>query len=96
MTIIHTYLSPTEAKRLSQRDNDYFRQKLDTKCLLNTVLQKHINRPLLAELRCVLDRQPIARRKTERYSRDSGVKVYNAEGKLIRIENSRGKVIQDV
>ena len=94
MTIIHTYLSPAEVKRLSQRDNDYFSRKLDDNCMLNNLLNKSINRPLLAELRCVLDNKPLVRRKAEQHDKNSKVKVFNADGRLIRIERGSGKVLK--
>ena len=96
MTIIHTYLTPAEVKRLSQRDNDYLRGKLEAKCLLNDMLHKRTNKPLLAELRCVLDNRILARRKTEYHRKDSEVRVYSANGVLVRVENSKGKVMKIV
>ena len=96
MTIIHTYLSPAEVNRLSQRDNSYLKQKLQVKCALNNLLHKPINRPLLAELRCILDRKPIARRKTEQYRKHSKVSVCNADGRLVRIEHCNGKVLRTI
>ena len=92
MSIIRTYLTTSEVKRLSQRDNDYLKGKLEVKCALDNLLQKHINRPLLAELRCILDRKPIPRRKTEQQVVNGKVRVYNAEGALIRIEHCNGRV----
>ena len=58
---------------------------------LNKLLNKSTNQSLLAELQCVLDRQPIARRKAEQ--RNSKVYVYK-DGKLVRIEHSNGKVMK--
>ncbi len=95
MPIIHTYLPASEVKRLSQQDNDYLKRKLEVNCLLNTILNKHINRPLLAELRCILDRQPIARRKVEQYRRNSKVAVF-LDGVLVRMEYSNGKVMKQM
>ena len=89
MTVIHTYLSRAECQRLSSRDSGYFRQQLQDHTMLNKLLNKPINEPLLAELQCILDRKPIARRKTGQ--RNSKVYVYK-DGKLIRIEHSSGKV----
>ena len=91
MSIIHTFISQAECQRLSVRDNDYFKQKLAEHCKLNQLLNKPINKPLLNELQCVLDRQPIARRKAEQ--RSSKVRVYK-DGKLVRIEHSNGKVMK--
>lgn len=96
MTVIHTVLTTSQVNRLSQQDNDYFRRKLEDNCLLSRILSKPVNRPLLSELRCVLDRQPIPRRKTERYVRASKVKVFSATGVLVRIEHANGKVIKYV
>ncbi len=96
MSIIHTVLTPSELDRLSQRDNSYLRQQLTHKTMLNNLLQRPINRPLLSELRCVLDRKPIPRRKTERTDRNSKVKVYSDKGKLIRIEHANGKVMKEI
>ena len=94
MSIIHTILPKTETARLSQKDNGYFRQKLQEHGALNNLLSKSTNKELLAELECVLDRKPIPRRKTVQYMRVSDVRVFNAEGKLIRIEYANGKVKQ--
>jgi len=94
MTIIHTVLTTGEVNRLSQRDNDYFKRRLEDNCMLSRILNKPVNRPLLAELQCVLDRQPIPRRKTEQHMRASKVKVFNASGVLIRIEHANGKVMR--
>ena len=96
MSIIHTYISTAEVRRLSQRDNDYLRQKLVVNSALNNLLHKPIHKSLLAELQCILDSKPIPRRKTERHSRNSEVSVYNADGKLIRIEHSNGKVMRQL
>ncbi len=95
MSVIRTYLSTAELNRLSQRDNDYFRHKLEDNCMLNDLLNKPVNRPLLAELQCVLDRKPITRRKTEQQCRNSKVSVYK-DGRLIRIEHANGKVMKYV
>ena len=94
MSIIHTYLSTSEVKRLSQRDNDYLRQKLKVNGALNNLLDKPVYEALLDELRCVLDSKPIPRRKTEQHRRNSKVSVYNADGKLIRMEHCNGKVMK--
>ena len=95
MSITHAVLSPAQVSRLSQKDNDYFRHKLADHSALNSILNKPVNRPLLAELQCVLDRKPITRRKTEQHRRNSKVSVYK-EGKLIRIEHSNGRVMKYV
>lgn len=95
MSIIHTVLTPTELNRICQQDRDYLRRKLEVNCLLNNLLHRPINRPLLAELRCILDSEPIPRQKTER-SRTCKVRVYNVEGNLIRIEHNNGKVMRYV
>lgn len=95
MTIIHTLLSPSELTRLSQKDNDYLRRKLEDNCLLNTILHRPINRPLLAELRCVLDREPIARRKAEHHQMNSKVSVYK-DDRLVRVEHCNGKVMKQM
>ncbi len=63
--IIHTYITPTERHRLSQSDHDYFRRQLETNTLVNRLMHRPVNEKLLAELLCLLDRKPIARRKTE-------------------------------
>ena len=94
MSIIHTILPRTEVKRLSQRDNDYFRQKLKEHGALNGLLNKSTNKQLLAELECILDSKPIPRRKTVQYMRCSEVRVFSAKGRLIRIEYANGKVKQ--
>lgn len=94
MSIIHVYLSTSEVRRLSLTDRDYLNHKLKVKCMLNNLLHRPVNRPLLAELRCVLDSRPLARRKTEQYERISKVKVYNAKGKLVRIEHGSGRVMK--
>ena len=93
MSIIHTYISSAERQRLSVKDNDYLRQKLDDNCRLNRLLNKPINKVLLAELLCVLDRQPIARRKAEQ--RSSKVRVFR-DGKMVRIEHGNGKMMRVV
>lgn len=95
MTIIYTYISQAEANRLSQRDNDYFKRKLEDNCLLNNILHRPVNRPLLAELQCILDRKPLARRKTEQYRSNSEVRVFK-DGRLVRIEQSNGKVMKEI
>ena len=92
MTIIHTILPRTEVNRLSQRDNDYFRQKLKEHGALNNLLNKLTNKELLSELECILDSKPIPRQKTVQYMRWSDVRVFNRKGKLIRIEHANGKV----
>ena len=94
MSIIHTILPKTETKRLSQKDNNYFRQKLQEHGALNNILNRQTNKELLEELECVLDSKPIPRRKTVQHMRVSDVRVFNAEGKLIRIEYANGKVKQ--
>jgi len=91
MSIIHTYISPTERQRLSAKDNSYFKQQLADHTMLNHLLNKPIYKPLLNELRCVLDRQPIARRKAEH--RNSKVSVYR-DGELVRIEHSNGNTMK--
>ena len=96
MTIIHTVISQAEVKRLSQRDNTYLKHKLEANCMLNTILQRPINRPLLAELQYVLDRQPIARQKIEQYRRNSEVRVYNLAGVMIRVEYCNGKIMKRI
>lgn len=95
MSIIHTVLSSAELNRLTQRDNNYFRKRLKDNSMLNNLLNKSINKPLLAELLCVLDRKPIARRKTEQHHRNSKVYVFK-DGKLIRIEHGNGKVMRQL
>ena len=95
MSIIHTYLSTAEVKRLSQRDNDYLRQKLKVNSALNNLLNRTVNKAVFAELQCILDRVPIPRRKTEQH-RNSKVRVYNADGKLVRIEHCNGKVMRQL
>ena len=94
MSIIHTFLPKSETNRLSQQDTDYFKQKLMEHGALNNLLNKSTNKQLLAELECVLGSKPIPRRKTVQYMRCSDVKVFNAEGKLVRIEYASGKVKQ--
>jgi len=96
MSIIHTYLSTSEVKRLSQRDNDYLKQKITVNSALNNLLHKTPNKAVLAELQCILDSKPMTRRKTERHQRNSKVSVYNADGRLIRIEHSNGKVMRTI
>ena len=94
MSIIHIYLSTNQVKRLSQCDRDYLRRRLEVNCLLNNLLHKPINRPLLAELRCILDSIPVPRLKTERQCRNSKVRVFKPSGKLIRIEYANGRVMK--
>ena len=95
MSIIHTVISPAQVSRLSQKDNDYFRHRLADNSRLNNLLNKPVNRPLLAELQCILDKKPITRRKTEQHRRNSKVRVYK-DGKLIRIEHANGRVMRIV
>jgi len=92
MSIIHTYLSSDEIRQLSMSDRDYLKRKLKVNCLLSDILNRAINKPLLDELLCILDSKPIPRQGKTRRVRGSDVSVYNAEGKLIRIEYSNGKV----
>ena len=96
MSIIHTYLSTGEVKRISKRDNGYLRQKLKVNGALNNLLGKPIYKPLLLELQCILDSKPIPRRKTEQHGRNSKVRVFNADGKLVRIEHCNGKVMKQL
>lgn len=96
MTIIHTVLTAHEVQRLRQADKDYLNRKLEANSLLNTLLHRPVNRALLTELRCILDRQPIPRRKTEQYRKHSKVAVFNALGMLVRIEHSNGRVLRYV
>lgn len=91
MSIIHTYISTSEVKRLSLVDRDYLKRRIEVNCMLNNLLHRPINRPLLTELRCVLDKEPIVRQNTEQYIRNSKVNVYK-NGRLIRIEHANGKV----
>lgn len=93
MNIIHTYVSRAECQRLSAKDNDYFKQQLKDNCRLNHLLNRPINRPLLNELLCVLDRQPVARRKAEQ--RNSKVTVYK-DGEVVRVEHSNGKIMKEL
>ena len=74
MTIIHTYLSTAETIRLSQRDTDYFKRKLHMNCLLSELLHRRVNKPLLTELMCLLDRKPIPRHTVQH--RHGPVQVY--------------------
>ena len=91
MSIIYTLLPRSECQRLSARDSSYLKQQLSEHSALNRLLGKKINRQLLSELRCVLDRKPIARRKAEQ--KNSKVYVYK-DGKLIRIEHGSGRVMK--
>ncbi len=93
MTIIQSYLTPSECRRLSLHDNDYLRRKLEEHSLLNLILAKPINKPLLNELRCVLDNKPLVRHHTEQYKRNSKVSVFK-DGRLVRIEHSNGKIMK--
>ncbi len=95
MSIIRTVLSTSELNRLTQRDNNYFRRRLKDNSMLNNLLNKSINKPLLDELLCVLDRKPMARRKTERHSGASKVWV-TKDGKLVRILHANGKVMEQL
>lgn len=74
MTIIHTYLSTAETKRLSQRDTDYFKRKLHMNCLLSELLHRRVNKPLLVELTYLLDRKPLPKHTALR--RHGPVRVY--------------------
>lgn len=96
MSIIHTYLTRSEVKYLSDKDTDYLKHKLDTNCMLNNLLNRKVNRPLLTELRCILDREPIPRLKTRRYSRVSKIRVYNTDGVLLRILHANGKLMKQI
>lgn len=91
MAVIHTYLSKTDCQRLSAKDNSYLKRQLEVHSALNKLLGKPIDKPLLAELLCLLDKKPIARRKPEQ--RNSKVSVYK-DGRLIRIECSNGKALK--
>lgn len=93
MSIIYTYISVAEGNRLALRDHSYFKQKLRDNCILSRILNKPFNRPLLHELLCLLDREPLHRRKSERLHRNSKVRVF-ALGKLVRIEHSNGRVMR--
>lgn len=95
MSIIHTFISRSDTARLSRTDSDYLSRKLKDKCMLNSILNRKVNRPLLNELHCVLDSKPIPRRKTEQHSRCSKVLVYK-NGMLIRIEHASGRVLRRV
>lgn len=87
MSTIYTYISHAERQRLSARDSDYLRQQLHSRTALNKLLGKSINERLLTELLRVLDRRPIARRKTGQ--KNSAVRVYK-DGKLVRMESNGG------
>lgn len=93
MSIIHTFIPRSDTAKLSSRDNDYFKSKLKDNCMLNSLLSRKVNRPLLRELRCVLDNKPVPRRKTKHYSRVSKVLVYY-NGVLIRIEHASGRLMK--
>ncbi len=95
MSIIHTVLTAPEIDRVCTRDRSYLKRKLHEHCLLNSLLNRPINQPLLAELRCLLDRKPIPRRKVEQYRRNSKVRVFRL-GVLVRIEHCNGKVLKYV
>ena len=95
MSVIHTYISTAEVKRLSLRDNSYLRQTLKIGSALNNLLHRPVNRTVLQELQCILDSKPIARRKTEWHQRNGKVSVYK-DGKLIRIEHTNGRVMKEV
>ena len=96
MSIIHAYLSTDKIKQLSHADREYLKQQLVDNTLLNKLLHRPINKPLLAELQCVLDSKPIARWHTRYDSKNSNVRVFNVEGKLIRIENCIGRTIKEI
>ena len=96
MSVIHTYLPRLELKHLSLRDNDYLRHKITVTSALNNLLHKPINKTVLSELQCILDSKSIARQKTEQHERNGRVSVYNADGKLIRIEHANGKVMKEI
>lgn len=96
MSIIHTFIPKSDTARLSRTDGDYLRGKLKDKCMLSSLLNKKVNRPLLTELRCVLDKKPVPRRKTKRYSRVSKIRVYNTDGVLLRILHANGKLMKQL
>ncbi|KKN72638.1 hypothetical protein LCGC14_0408800 [marine sediment metagenome] len=81
MSIIHTYLTTNELRqyRLSERDHSYFKQKLDENDWFNRLMSRPVNRILLDELRCLLDRQHIPRREIEHRNGRLFVKVVTPE-----------------
>lgn len=96
MSIIHTFIARSETAKLSSRDHSYLERKLKDNCMLNSLLNRKVNRPLLHELRCVMDKKPLPRRKTKHYTRVGKVSVYNSAHKLIRIEHASGRVMKEI
>ena len=69
MSVIQTFLTPAEIKRLSEKDQRYLRRQLANRTLLNKLLNKPVHRQLLNELQCILDRAPLPRQKSGRFVR---------------------------
>ena len=69
MSVIQTFLTPAEIKRLSEKDQRYLRRQLANRTLLNKLLNKPVHQHLLHELQCILDRAPLPRQKSGRFVR---------------------------
>ena len=69
MSVIQTFLTSAEIKRLSERDQRYLRRQLTHHTLLNNLLNKPVHQHLLSELQCILDRAPLPRQKSGRFVR---------------------------
>lgn len=66
---IRQMLTLTELQQLSQSDHTYLKRKLADHSILNELLHKSINKHLLYELQCVLDKQPLPRQSTGQFVR---------------------------
>ena len=95
MSVIHTYISTSDSKRLSLKDNTYLKQQLTDRTALNQLMHRPINRQLLSELQCILDKKPITRRKTEHHERNGKIRVYK-DNKLIKILHANGKLMKTI
>ena len=69
MSVIHTYLSTSELRQLTNKDIRYLRKKLADRSALNKLMNRPINQQVLNELRCILDRKPIPRQKAGQFIR---------------------------
>ena len=66
---IRQLLTPYERQKISQSDRAYLKRKLSERCALSRLLNKPVNQHILHELQCLLDEQPLPRRKPGQFVR---------------------------
>jgi len=60
---IRQILSTEDIKHISQSNRRYLKRQLKERSILNRMLNKPVNQRILHELQCILDKQPLPRRK---------------------------------